>query len=655
MFGFLRKKKNQLPAPVAEIDYAALKYAVQKDDGFFISEPWTLAQARLEGGAKDKGAASGLKLYNAHKTKLQNQWVNPLQSVNSGWGNTHLSFFLYQPVNYYECYSLAQDPLFTKVFNLLSITPFAKGGEIVFDNADETQQNIEKDKLEKLAKEYDVWEHIQAAVHSNYVTGGCLLYMDFGQTESELREPLNLNKMSMKKFKGFRHIDPINCVAVNVNTVDPAAADYMKPKTWYVIGLGTVDESHFLKFEENLPELPMRPLTLYFGMPLTQLIKQDVANSNLASQGLANLMNRFRYVYLKTEESNFVTANVGQFREKLDFMSFSQDNFGVCPLKSTEEVLQLTTSLTGMAENVELFYLLVAAKTDIPYTELVGKSAQGMNATGEGDRRKWYDKCRSIQSNVKNNLLTMYGIIAGIEGGRFIAFADYIFNPLEESNERERAENIRSYAEVAQKLVELGAKTDKVFEWLKSFKDFHLDNLEFDTETAGLEAYDDITDEVMSEFQAQNEWEESKHPRAKDGKFGSGGGSSEQKEDTDRKISDFLGKEFTGVKGQAAIDKLMQERQGHVKGAFTRKDIGDIDLVWGNEGMGLAHIIKRRKETGQNLRALLSSLTDVVEKGDLSFAKERRFEINHKGKKAIIEPKLYGKNIQFVFTAYYDD
>lgn len=654
MFGFLMKKKNPVTKQDMKANYAALKNAVQKTDNFLISEPWTLAQARLEGGARDKGAARGLKLYNAHKIKLQNQWVNPLQSVNSGWGNTHLSFFLYQPVNYYECYSLAQDPLFTKVFNLLSITPFAKGGEIVFDDADRTQKNIEKDKLEKLAKEYDVWEHIQAAVHSNYVTGGCLLYMDFGQTESELREPLNLNKMSMKRFKGFRHIDPINCVAVNVNTVDPAAADYMKPKIWYVIGLGTVDESHFLKFEENLPELPMRPLTLYFGMPLTQLIKQDVANSNLASQGLANLMNRFRYVYLKTEESNFVTANAPMFREKLDFMSFSQDNFGVCPLKSTEEVLQLTTSLTGMAENVELFYLLVAAKTDIPYTELVGKSAQGMNATGEGDRRKWYDKCRSIQAQVKDNLLTMYGIVAGTENGKFVSFADYIFNPLEESNERERAENIRSYAEVAQKFVELGAKTDKVFDWLKSFKDFHLDNLEFDAETAGLEVYDDITDDVMSEFQAQNEWEESKHPRAKDGKFGSGGGSSGQKEDTGNKISDFLGKEFTGVKGQAAIDKLMQEKQGHVKGAFTRKDIGDIDLVWGNEGMGLAHIIKRRKETKQPLGKLLLSLTDVIEKGELTIQDNQRFALRYKGKTAIIEPQIKNNRLTFLFTAYYE-
>lgn len=502
MFDFFKKHKKEPEKP--KVDYKKLKVGVQKDDSeIVISEPWTLAQARLEGGAKDRGAAKGVKLYNAHKTKLQNQWVNPLQSVNSGYGNTHLSFFLYQPVNYYECYSLAQDPLFTKVFNLLSNTPFSKGGELVLDDEDESQKTLDKDKIEKLAKKYDIWEHIKGAVHSEYVTGGCLLFMDFGQSDAELREPLNLNKMSMKRFKGFRHIDPINCVAVNVNTINPAAADYMKPKTWYVIGLGTVDESHFLKFEENLPELPMRPLTLYFGMPLTQLIKQDIANSNLASQGLANLMNRFRYVYLKTEESNYVTSNVGQFRDKLDFMSMAQDNFGVCPLKSTEDVTQLTTSLTGMAENVELFYLLVSAKTDIPYTELMGKSAEGLNATGYGDRRKWYDKCVNIQYNVKDNALIMYGIVAGIENGKFISFPDYVFNPLEESTEKERAENIRSYAEVAEKLVGLGAKQDNVFDWLKSFKEFHLDNLEFDLETQGLEDYDNITDDILADIETQ--------------------------------------------------------------------------------------------------------------------------------------------------------
>lgn len=529
MFRFFKRKQEKKAAD----NFALLANMLKEEQAASISEPWTLAKARLEGGAKDAGAGKGLRMYNAHLSRLQNQWINPLQSVNSGYGTAHASLFLYQPVNYYECYSLAQDPLFAKVFNVLSETPFAKGGELSNLSAEE------KDRAEEAASRFDLWQHLRAAVRSNYVTGGCLLYMDFGLSGRELEEPLDLNRMNIKRFRGFRHIDPINCVAVQVNTVNPAAGDYMQPSIWYVIGLGAVHRSHFLKFEANIPELPMRPLTLYFGMPLTQLIKQDVANSNLASQGLANLMNRFRFTYLKADESSFTTENAKCFKDRLNFMSFVQDNFGVCPIKTTEDVIQLTTSLAGMAENVEMFYLLVSAKTDIPYTELMGKSAEGMNATGSGDRRKWYDKCRSIQESVKNNLLFMYGIVAGIDSGKFVKFTDFTFNPLEEATEKELAENIKSYAEVASALVSLGAKQDEVFEWLKQFKQFNLDGLSFDTETEGLGGYEDITPQVMSEFQAANEWREEDHPRGKDGKFGQGGGDNEKdrKADVEEKIS----------------------------------------------------------------------------------------------------------------------
>lgn len=518
MFRFFKRKQEKKAAD----NFALLANMLKEKQAASISEPWTLAKARLEGGAKDAGAGKGLRMYNAHLSRLQNQWINPLQSVNSGYGTAHASLFLYQPVNYYECYSLAQDPLFAKVFNVLSETPFAKGGELSNLSAEE------KDRAEEAASRFDLWQHLRAAVRSNYVTGGCLLYMDFGLSGRELEEPLDLNRMDMKRFRGFRHIDPINCVAVQVNTVNPAAGDYMQPSIWYVIGLGAVHRSHFLKFEANIPELPMRPLTLYFGMPLTQLIKQDVANSNLASQGLANLMNRFRFTYLKADESSFTTENAKCFKDRLNFMSFVQDNFGVCPIKTTEDVMQLTTSLAGMAENVEEFYLLISAKTDIPYTELMGKSAEGMNATGSGDRRKWYDKCRSIQESVKNNLLFMYGIVAGVDSGKFVKFTDFTFNPLEEATEKELAENIKSYAEVASALVNLGAKQDEVFEWLKQFKQFNLDGLSFDTETEGLGGYEDITPQVMAEFQAANEWREEDHPRGKDGKFGQGGGDDEE-------------------------------------------------------------------------------------------------------------------------------
>lgn len=136
-------------------------------------------------------------------------------------------------------------------------------------------------------------------------------------------------------------------------------------------------------------------------------------------------------------------------------------------------------------------------------------------------------------------------------------------------------------------------------------------------------------------------FKESEHPREKNGRFS-------------KKAENFLGKEFTGVKGQEAIDVLMREQQGHIKDAFTRKETGDIALVWGDDNMGLQHILKRRQETNQPLGRLLQSLTDVIEKGELEEQGGGRFRLRYKGKSAIVEPHLFESKISFVFTAFYE-
>ncbi len=136
---------------------------------------------------------------------------------------------------------------------------------------------------------------------------------------------------------------------------------------------------------------------------------------------------------------------------------------------------------------------------------------------------------------------------------------------------------------------------------------------------------------------------EENHPRDDKGRFA-------QKSS----ISDVLGEEFFNVKGQEAVNKIMAERCGFVRDAFHRKDIGDIALLWGNENIGLHHIIKRRIETKQPLGKLLRSLTEVIEQGQLEQDENNDFVIRYKGKKAIIEPKLFDHKIQFLMTAYYE-
>ena len=137
-----------------------------------------------------------------------------------------------------------------------------------------------------------------------------------------------------------------------------------------------------------------------------------------------------------------------------------------------------------------------------------------------------------------------------------------------------------------------------------------------------------------------------------------GKGDGKPKEDTEEKtaapsIETLLGKEYKGVKGQAAVDKLLKEKQGHVKGAFHRDDMGDIDLVWGNDDCGLQHILKRRGEQGIDTDEFMQNLSEVVEKGNFRKKNARgNFEFMHEGKIAVISPELNGNKITFLLTAF---
>lgn len=129
--------------------------------------------------------------------------------------------------------------------------------------------------------------------------------------------------------------------------------------------------------------------------------------------------------------------------------------------------------------------------------------------------------------------------------------------------------------------------------------------------------------------------------------------TSSGKEKNPEDISGLWGKEHKGVKGDDAIRLLMKEQNGHVKAAFHRDDIGDIDLIWGNDDIGLKHIIRQRSsESQENLERVLGSLTNTIEKGQLIVNPKGNFEIWHDGNMAVVYPEFKNNNVTFVCTAY---
>lgn len=84
-------------------------------------------------------------------------------------------------------------------------------------------------------------------------------------------------------------------------------------------------------------------------------------------------------------------------------------------------------------------------------------------------------------------------------------------------------------------------------------------------------------------------------------------------------IKELYGNEITGknLRNEKAVSVLLSMKHGHIKDAFHRDGIGDIDLVWGNDNAGLQHIIKRRRECGQDPEKAVKYLPEIINKGSI--------------------------------------
>lgn len=161
------------------------------------------------------------------------------------------------------------------------------------------------------------------------------------------------------------------------------------------------------------------------------------------------------------------------------------------------------------------------------------------------------------------------------------------------------------------------------------------------------------------------EWNEADHPRDKDGKFShaiaayaaSISNKQLKREHAARSLEEFYGPEISGagLKGRRAILKMLEERRGHIKAAFHRKDIGDIDLVWGDEIAGLKHCIRRRTLKGQDLQKVISGISSTIENGAIEpdFTNERGWAIRYKNLRVSVSNGFKGSDSKrMVITGY---
>lgn len=542
-------------------------------------------------------------------------------------------------------------------------------------NGYDLQSDINPDQIQKISKiirQTRLHSKILNGLYWGRLYGGAAGIIMIDGEADRMDEPLDLDRVMPGAFKGLLIMDRWSGIQPSADLItDITDPDFGMPEYYEVTlpeGQGVIQlhNSRVCRFTgREMPYLE-KLAENYWGTSemehvFSELKKRDNVSWNIA---LLTFMANIRVMKMDGMEQ-LMAYGGGKQQEALyntlEGLNMMLNNNGIQILGKDDSYESHQYTFSGLGEVYDRFMMDVSGACGIPVTKLFGRSPAGMNSTGDADMDNYYDTIeQSQESQLRPVLDKLLPIVCMSALGAVPDDLDYIFNPVRRpSNDEKQSLGSQQTAAVVQAytaglvsektaLRELQGSSKLTGMWT-NITDEQIEAASDQPEAAG-----EMDIPGMPSMETQDaDFEESKHPRSDDGKFTGGGSGGGNSIGFKQKSLDLLGQEHKAPHGDAAVQKLLDCKNGHIKHAFIRSDIDDITLIWGNDSVGLKHIIKRRKEENEDVDELVSHLSDTIENGTLKINKRGRFVITKGKYQAIISPEIFNDKLNFLVTGYF--
>lgn len=234
--------------------------------------------------------------------------------------------------------------------------------------------------------------------------GGCLAYIDVGDISGEdLKLPLGMDADTFKigSLKGFKLIEPTYIAPAKYSCFNPLDRDYFVPQSWLINGR-EVHASRFLYFAEDKPPTLLLPAYNFFGIPLSQIVAENVRQFSECNAAASRLLQKFSCTVFKTDMQELLTGrDGGNIRRRVQYFSQNRDNDGVMTVdKEAEDISDVSTPIGGVTDIVRQQMEIVSAMFGEPSVKLWGISPSGFNSTGDADMKNHYDHIHALQERL---------------------------------------------------------------------------------------------------------------------------------------------------------------------------------------------------------------------------------------------------------------
>ena len=257
----------------------------------------------------------------------------------------------------------------------------------------------------------------------------------------------------------YIHVVSRHQLTLGAEVRDPASPFFGQPAYFEMqnanAGGAKIHPSRVIAFRgQQVPDLGTAQFEDWFwGDPIAQSISEAVANADLAQSGFASLITKARLDIIKMPGlmQQAATAEYEKrFMERMRLAGLGASTHQALVIDAEEDWQQWQVNWAGMPEIIKTYLAIVAGATGIPATRLLGKSPDGMNATGEGDERNYNTMVSGKQENELRPLLERIDALMLPSIGITDPDVGYDFAPLSVLSEKERADIAKTKAETTQ-------------------------------------------------------------------------------------------------------------------------------------------------------------------------------------------------------------
>ena len=306
------------------------------------------------------------------------------------------------------------------------------------------------DKFEKAVRKAHLRKKIALGMYWGRLYGGAAgVILIKGQ--DDLAKPLDLDSIMPDSFLGLQILDRWTGVYPSGSLViDPEDAEYGLPEYYQIRDeehglIANVHHSRVIRFiGRELPWLE-QVTEQYWGESEIEAIYNEIVTRDNVSANITGLTFRANLDYMEADglDQLLGTGNAEmqrRFWNTMQAQSMLESNFGMRILNKGDVIHNRQYTFTGLPEVYDRVMMDVAGAARTPVAKLFGRSAAGLNATGENDIRNYYDYIDGLRENYFREIIEkLLPIIALSCWGEIPDDLDIDFPPMEEANPEEIA------------------------------------------------------------------------------------------------------------------------------------------------------------------------------------------------------------------------